>query len=152
MNHTSQKEINHFSRTNESLNITWSLLLVFRSETIWKQVPVLTTSLIFRHLISGSLALVSMIHTWPSLMPGLFLNAYHHGSLPQQLKVVWSLLLQAGSEGPTLIFHAAWLLLAVNASACLRGTLVPDYILAADSADLKQCLGKPLVWINCLKN
>ena len=47
-----------------------------------------TTTLIFRHLISGSLALVSMIHTWPSLMPGLFLNAHRHGSLPQQLKVV----------------------------------------------------------------
>ena len=38
-------------------------------------------------------------------MPGLFLNAYHHGSLPQQLKVVWCLLLQADSEGPTLIFR-----------------------------------------------
>jgi hypothetical protein len=35
------------------------------------------------------------------------LNAHYHGSLPQQLKVVWSLLLQADPEGPTLIFRAA---------------------------------------------
>ncbi|MBU0665694.1 MAG: hypothetical protein KJ990_14300, partial [Proteobacteria bacterium] len=40
-------------------------------------------------------------------LPDLFLNAHHHGSLPQQLKVVWSLLLQADPEGPTLIFRAA---------------------------------------------
>ena len=33
-------------------------------------------------------------------LPCLFLNAHHPGSLPAQLKVVWSLLLQAGSEGP----------------------------------------------------
>ena len=33
----------------------------------------------------------------------LFLNAHYPGSLPAQLKVVWSLLLQAGSEGPPLI-------------------------------------------------
>ncbi len=37
----------------------------------------------------------------------LFLNAHHTGSLPVQLKVVWSLLLQAGSEGPTLIFSCS---------------------------------------------
>ena len=39
-------------------------------------------------------------------MPRLFLNAHHRGFWPQQLEVVWSLLLQAGSEGPTLIFCA----------------------------------------------
>ncbi len=65
--------------------------------------PVLTPSLIFRHLINGSLALISLILTWHSLLPCLFLNAHHKGSLPMQLEVVWSLLLQAGSEGPTLI-------------------------------------------------
>jgi len=37
----------------------------------------------------------------------VFLNAHHNGSLPLQLKVVWSLLLQTGSEGPTLISSAA---------------------------------------------
>jgi hypothetical protein len=31
----------------------------------------------------------------------LFLNAHHNGSLPMQLEVFWSLLLQADSEGPT---------------------------------------------------
>jgi len=40
-------------------------------------------------------------------MPRLFLNAHHQGSLPQQLEVVWSLLLQTDSEGPTLIFNKA---------------------------------------------
>src|SRR6476659_7827283 len=34
-------------------------------------------------------------------------NAHHHDSLPQQLGVVWDLLLKADPEGPTLIFHAA---------------------------------------------
>src|SRR6267143_1850810 len=34
-------------------------------------------------------------------------NAHHHGSLPQQLGVVWDLLLKADPEGPILIFHAA---------------------------------------------
>ena len=40
------------------------------------------------------------------VLPGLFLNAHHHGSLPQQLKVVWCPLLQADPEGPALIFRA----------------------------------------------
>ena len=31
------------------------------------------------------------------------LNAHHNGSLPMQLEVLWSLLLQADPEGPTLI-------------------------------------------------
>ena len=43
--------------------------------------------------------------TWSSAC--LFLNAHHHGSLPQQLEAVWNLLLQAGSEGPPLISCAA---------------------------------------------
>src|SRR5260370_23818638 len=34
-------------------------------------------------------------------------NAHHHGSLPQQLGVVWDLLLKADPEGPSPIFHAA---------------------------------------------
>jgi len=36
--------------------------------------------------------------------PAFCLNAHHNGSLPLQLKVVWSQLLQADSEGPSLIF------------------------------------------------
>ena len=39
--------------------------------------PVLTPSLIFRHLISDSLALISLILTWHGLLPCLFLNAHH---------------------------------------------------------------------------
>ena len=39
----------------------------------------------------------------------LFLNAHYHGFWPQQLEVFWSLLLQADSEGPTLIScTASW--------------------------------------------
>jgi hypothetical protein len=34
-------------------------------------------------------------------------NAHHHGSLPQQLGVVWDLLLKADPERPSLISHAA---------------------------------------------
>ena len=34
-------------------------------------------------------------------------NAHHHGSLPQQLGVVWSPLLEADSEGPAFISHTA---------------------------------------------
>jgi len=40
-------------------------------------------------------------------MPCLFLDAHHTGSLPMQLKVVRSPLLQAGFEGPPLISCAA---------------------------------------------
>src|SRR6516225_1172418 len=38
----------------------------------------------------------------------LFSNAHHHGSLPQQLGVVWDRLLKTDLEGPTLISHAAF--------------------------------------------
>ncbi|KAA5597290.1 hypothetical protein F1193_14225 [Blastochloris sulfoviridis] len=34
-------------------------------------------------------------------------NAHHHGSLPQQLGVVWNPLLEADSEGPAFISYAA---------------------------------------------
>src|SRR5205807_10185153 len=34
-------------------------------------------------------------------------NAHHHGSLPQQLGMVWDLLLKADPEGPSPIFRAA---------------------------------------------
>ena len=64
----------------------------------YQQPPVLTSSLSFRHLISGSLALASLII--PDLvLRGLFLNAHHPGSLPAQLKVVWNLLLKSRFRG-----------------------------------------------------
>src|SRR5208283_2677210 len=44
-------------------------------------------------------------------------NAHHHDSLPQQLGVVWSLLLKADSEGPSFISHAA-LTQSVSSMAC----------------------------------
>ncbi len=72
------------------LDLSWNI----------ERTPVLTPSITFRHLISGSLTLDSLIHTCHDPMPWLFLNAHHHGFWPQQLKAVWSLLLQAGSEGP----------------------------------------------------
>src|SRR6266436_9587580 len=34
-------------------------------------------------------------------------NAHHHGAVPQQLGMVWDLLLKADPEGPSPIFHAA---------------------------------------------
>src|ERR1700730_12751077 len=45
--------------------------------------------------------------TCTRLIPRFCPNAHHHGSLPQQLGVVWDLLLKTDPEGPTLIFHAA---------------------------------------------
>ena len=54
----------------------------------------------FRHLISGSLTLVFLIHTWPQSLLRLSLNAHHNGSLPMQLEVVWNQLLQADPRGP----------------------------------------------------
>ncbi len=43
--------------------------------------------------------------------PRLFFDAHHPGSLPAQLKVVCSLVLQPGCEGPTLISCTAFLAL-----------------------------------------
>jgi hypothetical protein len=42
--------------------------------------PVLASSLVFRHLIIGSLLLVSLNLTCHDLLPRLFLNAHHNGS------------------------------------------------------------------------
>src|SRR6266446_10729923 len=55
----------------------------------------------------GSLSFVSRTLTCTRLIPRFYPNAHHHGSLPQQLGVVWDLLLKTDPEGPTLIFHAA---------------------------------------------
>ena len=50
--------------------------------------PVLMLTLEFRHLHSGSLTLVFLIHTCRDLCLDFFLNAHHNGSLPMQLEVV----------------------------------------------------------------
>jgi hypothetical protein len=39
--------------------------------------------------------------------PRLFHDVHHRGFCPKQLMVVWSLLLQSGSEGPSFISHTA---------------------------------------------
>ena len=64
--------------------------------------PVLTSFLRFRHFVSGSLSLISLIHTW-SFSQDLFLNAHHNGSLPMQLKVVWNQCLYIDFGRPLLI-------------------------------------------------
>src|ERR1700730_9075602 len=54
-------------------------------------------------------------------------NAHHRGSLPQQLGVVWDLLLKTDPEGPALIFHAAyphgWSVQIELLSVCVCSTL-----------------------------
>ena len=72
-----------------------------------------TNSLRFwRHLCLFDTSSVVRLRSPPWILPdlvlrGLFLNAHHPGSLPAQLKVVWSLQLHSGFEGPTLISCAA---------------------------------------------
>ena len=67
--------------------------------------PVLTSFLRFRHFFSGSLSLISIIHTW-SFLQDLFLNAHHNGSLPMQLKVVWSQCLYIDFGRPLFIYSS----------------------------------------------
>src|SRR5258708_32086964 len=55
----------------------------------------------------GSLSFVSRMLTCPRSSLSFHSNAHHHGSLPQQLGVVWALPLKADPEGPSPIFHAA---------------------------------------------
>jgi hypothetical protein len=59
----------------------------------------------------------------------LFSNAHDHGSLPQQLGVVWDRLLKTDPEGPTLISHAAyphdWSVHDELLSVCACSTLNP---------------------------
>src|SRR6516225_5849144 len=58
-----------------------------------------------------------------------FLTQHHHGSLPQQLGVVWDLFLKTDPEGPTLISHAAyphdWSVHDELLSVCACSTLNP---------------------------
>ena len=57
---------------------------------------------------------IRFVSTGPHLTQSSYavsVDAHHPGSLPEQLAVVWSLPLPAGSEGPALIPRAARLLL-----------------------------------------
>src|SRR5882762_1957690 len=67
--------------------------------------------------------------TCTRLISRFFSNAHHHGSLPQQLGVVWDQLLKTDPEGPTLISHAAyphdWSVHDELLSVCACSTLYP---------------------------
>src|ERR1700730_8949422 len=67
--------------------------------------------------------------TCTRLISRFFSNAQHHGSLPQQLGVVWDRLLETDPEGPTLISHAAyphdWSVHDELLSVCACSTLNP---------------------------
>src|SRR5215467_10108364 len=60
--------------------------------------------------------------TW--LFQAFSFRVHDHGFCPQPPKVVWNLLLQAGSEGPTLIGQTVAHLLGLAAVCCARGTLL----------------------------
>ena len=68
--------------------------------------------------------------TCTRLISRFFSNAHHHGSLPQQLGVVWDQLLKTDPEGPTLISHAAyphdWSVHDELLSVCACSTLHPS--------------------------
>ena len=68
----------------------------------------------------GSLSFVSLTCSRCSL--SFCSNAHHHGSLPQQLGVVWDPLLKADPEGPSPIFHAALRPVAPPSSLPLQHT------------------------------
>src|SRR5271167_2466209 len=71
--------------------------------------------------------------TCTRLISRFFSNAHHHGSLPQQLGVVWDRLLKTDPEGPTLISHAAyphdWSVHDELLSVCACSTLNPHKVL-----------------------
>src|SRR5262245_21693801 len=54
-------------------------------------------------------------------------RVHDRGFWPKPPKVVWSLLLQADSEGPTLISQTVAHLLSLSAVCCARGTLLSVY-------------------------
>src|SRR5258708_39490111 len=85
--------------------------------------------LVYAGASKGSPSFVSRMLTCTRLIPRFCPNAHHHGSLPQQLGVVWDLLLKTDPEGPTLIFHAAcphdWSVPDELLSACACSTLYP---------------------------
>lgn len=61
---------------------------------------------IFRHLISGSLAFVFLGSYLIDSRPTFSATLTTHTLRRTQLAVVWSLILQPGPEGPTLISRA----------------------------------------------
>src|SRR5215475_5828139 len=58
--------------------------------------------------------------TW--LFQAFSFRVHDRGFWPKPPKVVWSLLLQAASEGPTLISQTVAHLLSLSAVCCARGT------------------------------
>ncbi len=58
---------------------------------------------------SSVVRLRSSFRLLPDMCSRLFLDAHHPGSLPEQLKAVCCLILQPGSEGPSLISYTALL-------------------------------------------
>ena len=70
----------------------------------------------------GSLSFVSRMFTCSRCSLSFYSNAHHHGSLPQQLGVVWDPLLKADPEGPSPIFHAALRPVAPPSSLPLQHT------------------------------
>src|SRR5262245_56712219 len=60
--------------------------------------------------------------TW--LFQAFSFRVHDRGFWPKPPKVVWSLLLQADSEGPTLISQTVAHLLSLSAVCCARGTLL----------------------------
>src|SRR5262249_36595921 len=83
------------------------------------------SSIYFRHFSSGSLAVLFLPVTW--LIRAFSFRVHDRGFWPQPPKVVWSLLLQADSEGPTLISQTDAHLLSLSAVCCARGTLLSVY-------------------------
>src|SRR2546429_9162713 len=76
-------------------------------------------------------------------------NAHHHGSLPQQLGVVWDLLLKADPEGPlphlsrsftTQISHSHW-----HAFTCVSAAHLGQKIQTAGKTG-SYALSFPNVW------
>ena len=76
-------------------------------------------------------------------------NAHHHGSLPQQLGVVWDLLLKADPEGPSPIFHAALrhrFQFTLHASTCVSAAHYGQKIETAERMEGAASGSKRLSW------
>src|SRR5262249_22392973 len=91
--------------------------------------PVVTTSYGFGHRLitfdtSSVVPLQSSSCRSPDpVNPSLFLPRSRPWLLAKAAEVVWSLLLQADSEGPPLISQTVAHLLSLSAVCCARGTL-----------------------------
>jgi len=84
----------------------------------------------------GSLSFVSRMFTCSRCSLSFYSNAHHHGSLPQQLGVVWDPLLKADPEGPSPIFHAALRPVAPPSSLPLQHTCPHAHSDNIDSSQL----------------